>query len=201
MPLLRHIPHFHFSLSPLICVSMLSPSTSTLYANQQRLLRERSFQSLSSSTTSNSHPVRLHHAPIEVEHFSNCPNIYCTIPVQHTYYYDAVEPCPQDIPTVLLRRFHPNLNPFPNDMRYEVMEAPLFLLEHGCQAYIMGYGVVRLLEIAVETTKRSKEWRVFQCIKGGEFVVAEIAAQKRWCRIHKRRLRLFGVPLPFSLSS
>jgi hypothetical protein len=65
----------------------------------------------------------------------------------------------------------------------------------------MGYGVVRLLEIAVETTKRSKEWRVFQCIKGGEFVVAEIAAQKRWCRIHKRRLRLFGVPLPFSLSS
>jgi hypothetical protein len=61
--------------------------------------------------------------------------------------------------------------------------------------------MVRLLEIAVETTKRSKELRVFQCIKGREFVVAEIAAQKRWCRIHKRRLKLFGVPLPFSLSS
>jgi hypothetical protein len=180
---------------------MSSPSTSTLYANQQRLLRERSFQSLSSPTTSTLHSVLVRHAPIEVDHFSNCPNIYCTIPVQHTYYYNAVEPCPQDIPTVLLRRFHPNLNPFPNDMRYEVMEAPQFLLEHGCQAYIMGYGVVRLLEINVETTKPSKEWKVFRCIKGGEFVVAEIAAQKGWCRIHKRCLRLFRMPLPFSLSS
>jgi hypothetical protein len=60
---------------------------------------------------------------------------------------------------------------------------------------------VHLLEINVETTKLSKEWKVFQCIKGGEFVVAEIAAQKGWCRIHKRCLRLFGMPLPFSLSS
>ena len=180
---------------------MSYPSTSTLYANQQRLLRERSFQSLSSSTTSTSHSVLARHAPIEVNHFSNCPNIYCTVPIEHTYYYDIVEPCPHDIPIILLRRFRPDLNPFPNDRRYEVLEAPSFLLEHGCQAYIMGYGVVRLVEIAVETTKRSKEWRVFQCIKGGEFVVAEIAAQKRWCRIHKRHLRLFGVPLPFSFSS
>ena len=81
------------------------------------------------------------------------------------------------------------------------MEAPSVLLEHGHQAYIVGYGVVRLLEIVVETTKRSKEWKVFQCIKGGEIMVAEIAAQKRWCRIHKRRLRLFGIPLSFFLSS
>ena len=180
---------------------MSSPSTSTLYANQQRLLCERSFQLLSSSTTSTSHSVLVHHAPIEVNHFSNCPNIYCTIPIQHTYYYDTVEPCPQDIPTVLLQCFHPNLNLFPNDMRYEVMESPPFLLEHGCQAYIVGYGVVCLLEISVETTRWSKEWKVFQCIKGGEFVVAEIAAQKRWCRIHKRHLKLFGMPLPFSLSA
>jgi len=81
------------------------------------------------------------------------------------------------------------------------MESPPFLLEHGCQVYIVGYGVVCLLEISVETTRWSKEWKVFQCIKGGEFVVAEIAAQKRWCRIHKRRLKLFGMPLPFSLSA
>jgi hypothetical protein len=53
----------------------------------------------------------------------------------------------------------------------------------------------------VETAKRLKEWKVFQCIKGGEFVVAEIPAQKRWCRIHKRHLKLFGMPFPFSLSS
>jgi hypothetical protein len=78
------------------------------------------------------------------------------VPVQHTYYYNAVELCPQDIPTLCLRCFHPNLNPFPNNMWYEVLEALSFLLDHGCQAYIKGYGVVRLLEIAVETTKRSK---------------------------------------------
>ena len=77
------------------------------------------------------------------------------------------------------------------------MEAPSVLLEHGHQAYIMGYGVVRLLEITVEITKRSKEWKVFQCIKGGEIVVAEIAAKKEWCKIPERHMGFYGVSFSF----
>ena len=177
---------------------MSSPLTSTLYANQQHLLYEPSFQLLSSSTTSTPHPVHVCHAPIEVDHFSNCPNIYCTIPVQHTYYYDVVKPCPQDMPTVLLCCFHPNLNLFPNDMWYEVMEVPSFSLEHGCQAYIMGYGVVCLLEMAVNITKRSKDWKVFQCIQGGrqgwgEVIITELVVRNEWCKISKRHLGFCGV--------
>jgi len=40
------------------------------------------------------------------------------------------------------------------------------------------YGVVHLLEVAVKATKRSKEWKVFQCIQGGEIVVTEVAAKE-----------------------
>lgn len=176
---------------------MSCPSTSTLYASQQCLLREHSLQSLSPSTAS-SHLAPARHSPIEVDHFSNCPNIYCTIAIPHTYYYDVVEACPQHIPTLYLRRFRPDLEPFPNNKRYEVMEAPTFLLEHGCLAYVKGYGVVLLLQRTVEVTKRSKEWKVFQCFREGE-VITEITAQKRWCKVHKRHLKLFGVSLPFSL--
>jgi len=175
---------------------MLSPSTSALYVNQQHLLHERSFNSLSSlSATSQCTLVR--HPPIEVDHFTNCPNIHCTVHVPHTYYHDVVKPCPNGIPILFLWHFHPNLNPFPNNTQYEVMEAPSVLLEHGHQAYIMGYGVVRLLEITVEITKRSKEWKVFQCIKGGEIVVAEIAAKKEWCKIPERHMGFCGVSFSF----
>jgi hypothetical protein len=80
------------------------------------------------------------------------------------------------------------------------MEAPTFLLKHGCLAYIKGYGVVLLLERTAEVNKRSKEWKVFQCFKEGE-VVAEIAAQKGWCRVYKRHFKLFGMPLLFLSST
>ena len=98
--------HLHFLMS--------CPSTSTLYAGQQHLLREHSLQSLSPSTAS-LHLALARHSPIEVDHFSNCPNIYCTIAIPHTYYHDVVEACPQHIPTLYLRCFHPNLEPFPNN--------------------------------------------------------------------------------------
>ena len=77
------------------------------------------------------------------------------------------------------------------------MEVPSVLLEHGCQAYIVGYGVVRLLEVAVNGTRRSKEWKVFQCIQGGEVVVAEVAARKEWCKIPERHLGFCGVSFSF----
>jgi len=85
-------------------------------------------------------------------------------------------------------------------MQYEVFEAPPFLLEHGHYAYIRGFGVVCLLEIAVRTTKRSKEWKVFQCVQE-EHMVAKIAAHQRWCKIQKRDLKLFGVSFLFVSST
>jgi len=73
------------------------------------------------------------------------------------------------------------------------MEAPSILLEHGCQAYIMGYSVVHLLEIAVKVTKRSEDWKVFQCIQGGKVIIAELAVRKEWCKIPERHLGFCGV--------
>ena len=64
--------------------------------------------------------------------------------VSHTYFHDVVEPSPYGMPILFLQHFRPNLNLFPNDTQYEVMEAPSVLLEHGHQAYIVGYGVVHL---------------------------------------------------------
>ena len=54
-----------------------------------------------------------------------------------------------------------------------------------------------MLEITVEVTKRSKEWKVFQCIKGGEIEVAEIAAKKEWCKILERHMGFCGVSFSF----
>jgi len=127
--------------------------------------------------------------PIEVDGSANCPNIHCTTTTPHTYYFDVVESCPEGILQLSIQRFHPNSNPFPNDKRYKIMEAPFALLEHGCQVYIPGYGVAHLLDVAVMDTKRSKEWKVFQCVQG-TVVVAEVAARKEWCKSLKKPLGL-----------
>lgn len=188
----------HFTSIPVIrFISMQYASTSSLYAHQQRLLCECSLQSLASSVGSTSHQSLVHIPPIEVNHFSNCPNIHCTIPVPHTYYHNVVEACPSHIPILLLQCFSPDLNPFPNNIQYKVFEAPSVLLEHGFQVYVIGLGVVRLPEIAVNTTGRSDRWRVFQCIREGQIVVAEIAVRKEWSRIPEKCFSTCGVFLSF----
>ena len=52
--------------------------------------------------------------------------------------------------------FHPNYNLFPNDKQYEIAKAPSTILEHGCQIYIPGTGLVYLLEIVVKKTRKSR---------------------------------------------
>jgi hypothetical protein len=50
--------------------------------------------------------------------------------------------------------------------------------------YISGYGVIYLLEVAVIDTKKSKGWKVFQCVQG-TVVDTEVAARKEWCKSSK----------------
>ena len=77
------------------------------------------------------------------------------------------------------------------------MEVSSVLLEHGHQAYIVGYSVVHLLEIAVKGTKRSKEWKVFQCIKEGGDCRCRIAPKKEWCKISERHMGFCGFSFSF----
>jgi len=168
------------------------------HAGSVRLQSMPSFKSLSSSGSDTLQRSLVHHPPIAVDNCANCPNIHCTVNAPHMYYFDVVEPCPEGMPLLFLRRFRPDFNPFPNDNRYDIIEVPTTLLEHGCQAYVVGYGVVRLLEIAVKVTKRSKDWKVFQCIQGGEVIVAELAVRKEWCKIPERHLGFCGVSFFFS---
>lgn len=197
-PLLRHIPscssyHYHHSFVVMSLASISAPYP----AGPVRLQSMPSFKSLSLSGSDTLQRSLVHHPPIAVDNCANCPNIHCTVNAPHTYYFDVVEPCPEGMPLLFLRRFHPDFNPFPNDNRYDIIEAPTTLLEHGCQAYVVGYGVVRLLEIAVKVTKRSKDWKVFQCIQGGEIIVAELAVRKEWCKIPERHMGFCGVSFSF----
>jgi hypothetical protein len=66
--------------------------------------------------------------------------------------------------------------------------------------YIPGTGLVYLLEIGVKKTRKSRGWKVFQCVQGN-VVVAEVVTRKEWCKIDKRYPRLFGVSLPFLSST
>ena len=152
-----HIPTF--SLLLLICVSNSSTTTFTLH-----------------------HPL-VCILPGEVYHFTNCSNIYCTLKVPHIYYYNIVESWSEGIPSLLLQHFQPDHNLFPNNIQYQVIEVLSVLLEHECQAYIAGYGVVQLLKVAVNSTRRSKEQNDFQCIQEEEVIIAEVAARKEWCGV------------------
>ena len=122
--------------------------------------------------------------------------IFTARSLHHTCFFDVIEPCPEGILKLLIRCFHPDSNPFPNDKQYKVVEAPTILLEHGCQVYLPGYGVVHLLEIAVKKTRRLKGWKAFQCVQG-RVVVAEVAVRKEWCKIPERHMGFCGMSFSF----